>query len=49
MQKIVIIARSQAEAEKGGKLLSEFNIKQVFPGVKRFPRHFDAIVVYHNE
>lgn len=24
-------------------------MRQVYPGVKRFPRHFDVVVIYHNE
>ena len=24
-------------------------MRKVYPGVKRFPRHFDVVVVYHND
>jgi hypothetical protein len=49
MLKIVIIAKNQAESEKAEKLFTNIKVKKVYPGVKRFPRHFDAVVVFHHE
>jgi hypothetical protein len=30
-------------------LLPNLKVSKVFPGAKRFPRHFDAVVIYHND
>ena len=49
MQKIVLIAKNQAEADKAETLFPGLKCRKVYPGVKHFPRHFDAVVIYHNE
>ena len=49
MKKILLLAQNEAKATDGEKLLGGFTIKKVYPGAKRFPRHFDAVVIYHNE
>ena len=51
MKKILVISQNEAKAADGEKLLSGqgFVVKKVYPGAKRVPRHFDAVVVYHNE
>jgi hypothetical protein len=51
MKKVLIIARNQASAEAGEKLFAApgLTVRKVFPGAKRVPRHFDAVVVYHND
>ena len=48
-KKILLIAQNDAKATEGEKLLTGFNVKKVVPGGKSFPRHFDGVVVYHNE
>lgn len=51
MKKILVIAQNESKASEGEKILGGqgYTIKKVYPGVKRVPRHFDAVVVYHNE
>lgn len=49
MKKVLVIAQNEAKAIEGEKLLTGLTVKKVFPGAKRVPRHFDAVVVYHNE
>ena len=49
MKKVVVLARNEAESTKGSQLFPALKSKKVYPGAKRFPRHFDAIIVYHGE
>jgi len=49
MKKIVLVAQNEAKATEGAALFTGLTVRKVFPGTKRFPRHFDAVVVYHNE
>lgn len=49
MKKILVIAQNEAKADLGAQLLSAFTVKKVYPGAKRVPRHFDAVVIYHND
>lgn len=51
--KLLVIAQSEAKAADGEKVLKDIdaslNIKKVYLGVKRVPRHFEAVVVYHTQ
>lgn len=51
LKKILVIAQSEAKAGDAEKVIKtlapEVSIKKVYLGVKRVPRHFDAVVVYH--
>lgn len=49
MKKVLIIAQNQDKANEGAALFNGLSVRKVFPGVKKFPRHFDAVVVYHTE
>lgn len=49
MKKILLIAQSETKAVDAAKNFPNLKVKKVYPGVKRFPRHFDAVVIYHNE
>jgi hypothetical protein len=49
MKKILLIAQNEAKATEGAAHFTGLTVRTVFPGTKRFPRHFDAVVVYHNE
>ena len=49
MKKVLIIAQNEAKANDAASHFSDMTVRKVFPGVKRFPRHFDAVVIYFNE
>ena len=49
MNKVLVIAQSEQKAADCEKLLTGMKVRKVFPGAKRFPRHFDCIVIYHLE
>ena len=49
MKKVLIIAQNEAKANDAASHFSDLTVRKVFPGVKRFPRHFDAVVIYFNE
>ncbi|CDW81584.1 ef hand family protein [Stylonychia lemnae] len=49
MKKILLIAQNETKAQEGAALFTGLTVRQVYPGTKRFPRHFDAVVIYHNE
>ena len=47
MKKVVVIAKNQAESDKGAELFNFVKARKVYPGAKRFPRSFEAVVIYH--
>ena len=49
MKKILLIAQNETKANDGAAYFNDLTVRKVFPGTKRFPRHFDAVVVYHND
>ena len=49
MKKVLVIAQNEDKANEGAALFNGLTVRKVFPGVKKFPRHFDAVVVYHTD
>lgn len=49
MKKILVIAQSEAKAAEAVKLFAGRTAKAVTPGAKRYPRHFEAVVIYHQD
>jgi len=49
MKKVLIIAQNEVKADEAAAHFNGLTVRKVFPGVKRFPRHFDAVVIYHQE
>ena len=49
MKKVLVITQNQQKAEDCEKLLPGVYLRKVYPGTKRFPRHFDAVIIYHIE
>jgi hypothetical protein len=49
MKKVLIIAQNEAKANDAAAHFNGLTVRKVFPGTKRFPRHFDAVVVYHTD
>lgn len=49
MKKILLIAQSEAKATDAEKNFPGLKVKKVYPGSKRLSRHFEAVVIYHNE
>ena len=49
MKRVLVIAQNEQKAADCEKLLSGVEVKKVFPGAKRQPAHFDAVVIYHLE
>lgn len=47
MKKLLVIAQNEVKADEAAALFNGLTVRTVYPGVKRFPRHFDAVVVYH--
>lgn len=51
MRKVLVIAQNEAKANEAEHIFKgideSLTIKKVYLGVKRVPRHFDAVVVYH--
>lgn len=49
MKKILLIAHTDAKAAEALKLFPGRNVKAVSQGATRFPRHFQAVVIYHQD
>ncbi len=49
MKKILLIAQNETKANDAAAHFTGLTVRKVFPGVKNFPRHFDAVVIYHND
>ena len=53
LKKILIIAHTEAKAGDASALISKadptLKVKTVYAGAKRVPRHFDAVVIYHDQ
>jgi hypothetical protein len=53
LKKILIIAHTEAKAADASSLLSKadptLKLKTVYAGAKRVPRHFDAVVIFHDQ
>ena len=53
LKKILVIAQTEAKANDAAKVISEgdatLKVKTVYAGAKRIPRHFDAVVIYHDQ
>lgn len=49
MKKILVIAQNEVKADQGAALFEGYTTRKVYPGAKRVPRHFDAVVIYHND
>ena len=52
LKKILVIGHTEAQANDASGLLTKadatLKVKTVYAGVKRVPRHFDAVVIYHD-
>lgn len=50
MKKVLIIAQNQANVDEGAKhFKGTFLCKGVYPGTKRFPSHYEAVVVFYSD
>lgn len=53
MKKILVIAHTEAKAGDAATLINgadpNLKVKTVYAGAKRIPRHFDAVVIYHDQ
>jgi hypothetical protein len=53
LKKILVIAQSEAKATECAKIITDadatLKVKTVHLGVKRVPRHFEAVVIYHTQ
>lgn len=53
MKKILVIAHTEAKAGDAASLINvadpNLKVKTVYAGAKRIPRHFDAVVIYHDQ
>ena len=53
LKKILVIAHTEAKATDAAGLLTKadpsIKVKTVYAGAKRVPRHFDAVVIYHDQ
>jgi hypothetical protein len=52
LKKILVIAHTEAKVNDATKVISEadpsIKVKSVYAGAKRVPKHFDAVVIYHD-
>ena len=52
LKKILVIAHTEAKAGDAASLINgadpNLKVKTVYAGAKRIPRHFDAVVIYHD-
>ena len=48
MKKVVIIAKNEKEVNSGAEMFKNFKCRKVYPGAKRFPRSFEAVIIYHS-
>ena len=52
LKKILVIAHTEAKSNDGAKFINtadpSLKVKTVYAGAKRVPRHFDAVVIYHD-
>ena len=53
LKKILVIAHTEAKAGDAATLINgadpNLTVKTVYAGAKRIPRHFDAVVIYHDQ
>jgi hypothetical protein len=53
LKKILVIAHTEAKAGDAATLINgadpNLKVKTVYAGAKRIPRHFDAVVIYHDQ
>ena len=53
LKKILIIAHTETKANEAQTLITKadntLKVKVVYAGAKRVPRHFDAVVIYHEQ
>jgi hypothetical protein len=53
LKKILVIAHTEAKANDAAALIGKadpsIKVKTVYAGAKRVPRHFDAVVIYHDQ
>lgn len=53
LKKILVIAHTEAKAGDAAAVINaadpNVKVKTVYAGAKRIPRHFDAVVIYHDQ
>ena len=53
LKKILVIAHTEAKAGDAATLINgadpNLKVKTVYAGAKSIPRHFDAVVIYHDQ
>jgi hypothetical protein len=53
LKKILVIAHTEAKAGDAATLINgadpNLKVKTVYAGAKHIPRHFDAVVIYHDQ
>nr|AAF25622.1 unknown protein [Sterkiella nova] len=49
MKKVLVIAQNEVKANEGAAFFNGLTVRKVYPGAKRFPRHFEAVIVYYTD
>jgi hypothetical protein len=53
LKKILVIAHTEAKANDAANAMAgadpSLKVKKVYAGAKSVPRHFDAVVIYHDQ